>query len=111
MTGNGEYSAIPAQIHFGAQIHLGGVNDGIDFCGNAYGTENQRGDVTLKPSFAYDADPGTVLTNSHLYESPKPQVLGVYSPNAVPILAPLQVPQIVTNQITGFTLANVELIS
>jgi hypothetical protein len=101
ISGNGEYSASPAQIHFG------GTNDGIVFCGNAYTAETQRGDATLKPSYAYDADPGTVLTNSHLYESPPPHVLGaIDSPNAVPILAPLQVPQIVPQQITGFTLAN-----
>jgi hypothetical protein len=75
--GNGQYSPYPAQIHFG------GTSDGIVLCGNAYGTENQSGDVTLKPSYAYDADAGTLITNSHLYESPPPQTLGaVYSPNA-----------------------------
>ncbi|HEX4080121.1 MAG TPA: hypothetical protein VHX61_14750, partial [Rhizomicrobium sp.] len=101
MTGNGEYSSpYPAQVHFG------GTNDGIVVCGNAYGTENQTGDATLKPSYAYDADTGTVLTNSHLYETPPPQVLGVYSPNAQAILPQLQVPQVVPQQITGFTLAN-----
>jgi hypothetical protein len=95
LTGNGEYSSpYPAQIHFG------GTNDGVVLCGNSYGTENQTGDVTLKPSYAYDADPGTVLTNSHLYESPPPQVLGaVNSPNAVPVLSSLQVPQVVPGQI------------
>ena len=102
MTGNGEYSApYPAQVYFA------GTNDGVVFCGNAYGTENQTGDATLKPSYAYDAHQGTLLTNSHLYESPPPQVLGaVNSPRAVPILSPLQVPQVAPGQIDGFTLAN-----
>ena len=101
MTGNGEYtSPYPAQIHFG------GTNDGVDLCGNAYGTEDQTGDATWKPSYVYDAHTGTTLTNSHLYESATPQVLGVYSANAAPILTQLHVPQVVPKQITGYILSN-----
>jgi hypothetical protein len=58
ITGNGEYSVNPAQIHFG------GVNDEIDLCGNAYRTDQKPGDITLRPLYAYDADAGTVLTNA-----------------------------------------------
>ena len=80
LTGNGEYSTYPAQVHFS------GASDGIVLCGNAYGTETENGDVTLKPSYAYDANPGTVLTNSHLYKLPPPQVVGaINSPRAIPI--------------------------
>lgn len=101
MTGNGEYSTNIAQVHFG------GANDGIEFCGNAYGTETEGSDATLKPSYTYYADTAALLTNSHLYESPTPQVLGVYStPHTAAILAPLQVPQVVPQQISGFTLSN-----
>ena len=57
ITGNGEYSANPAQIHFA------GVNEEIDLCGNAYRTDQKPGDITLRPSYAYDADAGTVLTD------------------------------------------------
>jgi hypothetical protein len=88
LTGNGGDTAASS-----AQIYFDGTNDGIGFCGNVYGAESQTGDATLKPSYVYDANPGTVLTNSNLYENPAPQVLGVYTTAAAPILAPLQVPQ------------------
>jgi hypothetical protein len=105
LSGNGEYTS--ASFRSSAQIHFGGTNDGIAFCGNAYATEHQRGDATLKPSYVYDADPGAVLTSSHLYESPPPQVLGaIYSPGAQTVLSPLQVPQVVPRQINGYILAN-----
>jgi hypothetical protein len=81
LSGNGEYAS--ASFPSSAQIHFGGTNDGIAFCGNAYATEHQRGDATLKPSYVYDADPGTVLTNSHLYESPS-QILESPAPPAYP---------------------------
>lgn len=100
IVGNGEYSPTPAQIHFG------GTDDGIGFCGNTYAAQQTTNDATLRPSYQYDVDQGTVVTNSHLYESPSPAVLGVFSPNAAPILAPLQVPRVVPNDFSGFTLSN-----
>lgn len=100
ISGNDEYSASTAEIRFAAS------NDGINLCGNVYAAEAQTGDVTLKPSYVYDADTGTVLTNSHFYESPTPQVLGIYSANAVGIVAPLQVPRLVPGYLDGLTLSN-----
>ena len=104
LTGNGEYAS--AAFPNPSQIYFAGNKDGIVFCGNAYGIESQSTDVTLKPAYVYDANPGTTLTNSHLYDSATPQVLGVYSPNAAPVLSQLYVPQVVPKQIIGFTLVN-----
>ncbi len=89
-----------------SQIYFAGTSDNIDFCGNVYYPDNNPNEATLKPSFAYDAASGTVLTNTHLYEQPNPQAGGaVYSSAAAPLLTPLQVP-LLTNEFTGFTLSN-----
>jgi hypothetical protein len=100
ISGNDEYSTKPAEIRFE------GSNDGINLCGNTYAAESQTGDVTLKPDYVYDAAAGTVLTNSHLYETPTPHMRGIYSDNAAKVVAPLQVPRIVPNYLSGFTLSN-----
>ncbi|HEY5047725.1 MAG TPA: hypothetical protein VII49_06900, partial [Rhizomicrobium sp.] len=63
--------------------------------------------MALGPSFVYDAAPGTVLTNTHLYDSPSPQAGGaVYSPAAAAILPQLQAPHVPLSQIAGLTLSN-----
>jgi hypothetical protein len=72
-----------------------------------YTAENSGDDATLRPSYVYWADAGTVLTNSHLYESPTPGVLGaIYSPGASSILSPLQVPHLAPNAFSGFVMSN-----
>lgn len=102
ISGNDEYPD-PTKT---AEIRFAGSNDGIDLCGNVYAAETQTGDVTLKPSYVYDAADSTVVTNSRLYESPAPQAVGVYTAGAAKILAPLQVPRLVSTYFSGFTLSN-----
>jgi hypothetical protein len=102
LSGNDEYPTSGDT----AEIRFGGSNDGVDLCGNVYAAENQTDDVTLKPSYVYDADDDTVMTNSTVQEKPAPQVLGVYTATAVKVIAPLQVPRLVPGYLSGFTLSN-----
>lgn len=95
-----------------AQIYFSGTSDSINLCGNIYYADNNPNEATLVPTYVYDAaplsgnTPQTVLTNTQLYERPGLQAAGqVFSPNAAPLLAPLQAPQY-SNEITGLTLSN-----
>ena len=88
-------------------MHFAGTSDNIELCGNVYEPQNFTGtapppDVALRPLYVYSAEPGTVLTNTHLYESPAPQASGqVYSPNAALILPQLQSPHVPQGAIGG----------
>lgn len=108
LEGNGGDAYDPAASIYSSQIYFSGTSDNIDFCANVYEPQNEGlADVALRPLYVYDAAPGTVLTNTHLHESPAPQASGqVYSPNAAMILPQLQVPHVPLNEINGLALAN-----
>ncbi|HEY5048568.1 MAG TPA: hypothetical protein VII49_11175, partial [Rhizomicrobium sp.] len=100
LEGNGGFETGSAQILFA------GTSDNINIGTNVYAPETIS-NVALGPSFVYDAAPGTVLTNPHLYDSPSPQAGGaVYSPAAAAILPQLQAPHVPLSQIAGLTLSN-----
>ena len=99
MTGNGGTVANSSQIMFQ------GSSDGLSLCGNTYLVENiPGGNVTQRPSFVYGADSTTAVTNTSLYEHPAPQVTGIYSPQAKPAMAQLQVPHVPVGYINGLGL-------
>lgn len=90
-----------------AHIFFSGTSDNIDFCGDVYVTGQPSNDLTVRPYYVYDADPATVLTNSHFYENPARQIAAVWSPNAVALGLPnLQAPRIVHNNFGGLQLKN-----
>jgi hypothetical protein len=100
MEGNGGDVANSAHIRFD------GTLDNINICSNVYEPQSLA-DVPLRPLYVYDAAPGTVLTNMHIYDAPAPQASGqVYSPNALALLPQLQIPHVAQNAISGLTLSN-----
>lgn len=109
----GDYSdAVSAQILFDVSLLPSPTNpaasdDNINICGNVYEPRAQTFDVALRPSYVYDANPSVVLTNTHLYDAPRPQAASaVYSPTALALLPQLQVPQVPANAISGLILSN-----
>lgn len=92
-----------------AHVVFSGANDNVSLSGNVYVAGSTTNDPSMRPFYDYDAETGagTVLTNTHIYESPRPQMAAVWSPNAVLMGLPsLQVPQIVHNSFAGLTLSN-----
>lgn len=100
-------ATLPAISMYSSQIYFSGTLDSINLCGNVYEPQVNNNDAALLPLYVYDADPGTIITNLHLHDSPSSQASGqVYSPVAAGVLPQLQVPHVPLGEISGLTLLN-----